>query len=251
MSASRSQNRYVALAVEMINRHQWAKAIDTLLYAQTLNASPIDICFHLALAYLGSENLELAEQHAREVLRMNPREPNAHLNLGAIKEKQGNLKEAVRHYNLELKFRSSCLEAHFNLGTIFFERHQWTRSFRHLKLCFDAKHNGSNLCYMVGFCAWKTGDAATEQLVYREAFAANPKDVWAINNLAAVLIDQGKFAQARGLLNRANALTPDDPAIFRNISKCTQMKLTRPANRAPTRPGSMQGQAASAESADS
>ena len=144
MSASRSQNRYVALAVEMINRHQWAKAIDTLLYAQTLNASP-----------------------------------------------------------------------------------------------------------MVGFCAWKTGDAATEQLVYREAFAANPKDVWAINNLAAVLIDQGKFAQARGLLNRANALTPDDPAIFRNISKCTQMKLTRPANRAPTRPGSMQGQAASAESADS
>lgn len=234
----------------MINRRQWAKAIETLLYAQTLNASPIDVCFHLALAYLGIENIELAEQHARKVLRMNPREPNAHLNFGAIMEKQGDLKEAIRHYNLEVKFRSSCMEAHFNLGTIYFERHQWTRSFRHLKLCFDAKHNGRDLFYMVGFCAWRTGDIATELSVYREAFAANPKNVWAINNLAAVLIDQGKFAQARGWLNKAIALTPDDPVLYRNLSRCTQMELTQPANRVPSRPESKEVQAPSAESAD-
>lgn len=202
-----------------IDHHQWKRAIKLLLKAEAIDSRSIDVHFHMALAYLGSNSLDIAELHGRKVLRINPREPNAHLNLGAIKEKQGNLKEAIRYYNLELKICPLCMEAHFNLGVIFFERRRWTSALRHLKQCFDANYNGKKLLYMTGFSAWITGQVSTELLVYHKALEVNKNDTWAMNNLAAVLIDQRNLPLARKWLKKAIKLSPNDPILRRNLAR--------------------------------
>jgi Flp pilus assembly protein TadD len=52
---------------------------------------------------------------------------------------------------------------------------------------------------------------------YRKAIALDARDVWAMNNLGLILIEQGRFAEALGPLSLATELRTDVPVFQNNL----------------------------------
>lgn len=214
----------------MTSRH-WFRAIQLLQRSLKLNPNFLDAHFHLTLAFYHIKDLVSAEKHAHKVLRINPSEPNAYLNLGAIKDKQGKIRSAIRYYNLELLNRKECLEAHFNLGVIYYQKKRWSLCLNHLNSCWQAHHQGSELDYMLGLAAFKLRQCVLEMAVYRRVLRRNPNDVWALNNLAAMHIDRSNFRAAKNLLLRVKSLAPNDPVVNRNLDKIAIKRVNARANQ--------------------
>ena len=57
----------------------------------------------------------------RQAIRLDPKNADAHVNLGRLYQLEGDLKHAKRHYELALTARSGHQLAYYNLGTVFDE----------------------------------------------------------------------------------------------------------------------------------
>lgn len=62
-----------------------------------------------------------APQAYKEAIRLDPKNADAHVNLGRLYQLKGNLKYAKRHYELALTARPGYQLAFYNLGTVFDE----------------------------------------------------------------------------------------------------------------------------------
>jgi tetratricopeptide (TPR) repeat protein len=142
---------------------------------------------------------------------------NAHLNLGVIKFKQGNVPMAIRNYNIELKKNSRCYEAHYNLGLIDLERKRWKSAVRHLERCWRNQHVAPELGEDLAWAAYNAGLLGLEETIYRRELRKNSRSVWALNNLAAICNHRGQHREARRLLEKALALSPRDSIVKDNL----------------------------------
>ena len=64
---------------------------------------------------------EKAPDAYRQAIRLDPKNADAHVNLGRLYQLEGDLKHAKRHYELALTARSGHQLAYYNLGTVFDE----------------------------------------------------------------------------------------------------------------------------------
>lgn len=165
-----------------------------------------------------------AEAFARRILRVSPLEANAHLNIGAALEMQGKSAQAKRHYRQELVIHPDSAEAHYNLGMLLARRCQWRRAWPHVKYCLLNKKFKWNAEYelLAARTAYEAGERNLEMMIYKEALKADPKNYWALTNLAAALMDQSNFDEAKCLLRKASKVKPEDRLIQKHLAKCSQ-----------------------------
>ena len=63
------------------------------------------------------------------------------------------------------------------------------------------------------------GKLAEAETLYRQVLAIDPRVYPALYLLGVVRLEQGDSAEAAGLIERALALNPGDPAAWKNIAK--------------------------------
>jgi Flp pilus assembly protein TadD len=64
-----------------------------------------------------------AEQQFKEVIRLNPEDAEAHLNLGVIYANMNRLDEAEKAYKSAISLNPQLVDAYYNLG-VFYEFHR-------------------------------------------------------------------------------------------------------------------------------
>ena len=76
---------------------------------------------------------EKAPEAYKEALRLDPKNADAHVNLGRLFQLKGNLKHAKRHYELALTARPGHQLAYYNLGTVFDELDEIEKATRNIQ----------------------------------------------------------------------------------------------------------------------
>jgi len=204
--------------IAAFEKKRYAHAEKLLSEGLRVERHSIDAIFHLALTYLKTKRFGEAARLFQRVLKLNPVEPFALLNIGVAHDHMGNTRMAIYYYNKELKVNAFCLQAHYNLGQIFFSRKRWGKARDHLLICFD-KDQAPQLANDLAWSAYKSRDFALEESVYKKTLKREDRDVWALNNLAAILIDKRRIQEARALLEKANSLSSTDAVVMRNLAR--------------------------------
>jgi len=215
---------------------------------KVLNQEPLNITanFQICLLSLNNSDLKKAGRHARAVLKANPNEPNAWLNLGAVLQRQNRLSDAVRCYNKELLNNPSCQEAHFNLGICKWRQRRWEEAIPHLQECLRLCHSVDEIIIPLAQALFKCNRLKAEISLYEQCLTIDPGNLWARSNLGAALMDAGNTQRALIQLRIARSKGATFPNLIRNLHRLSKSrdqkgntsqsaKLRLPAKPASTR----------------
>jgi len=164
--------------------------------------------FHLSRVYRRTQEYELALCHARRTLRLNPEEPNACLNLGLIYDELGRDSLAISYYKRELSRNASSAETLWNIGRIYFKKHQWLRAAKYLHRCFDLgfKPDLEDTVDKLGMCYHKLHDVRSYIELFTRYVQMFPNAGWAFVNLGRALLFVNDYKSATLRLSTAKRL---------------------------------------------
>lgn len=139
--------------------------------------------FKKAIGYHQSGELDKAEGLYREILEVDPEQPDVLFNLGGISEGKGDLGIAKSYYEKVLKIKPDYYTVYNNLGAVYY------REENHV----EARKN------------------------YEKALSYKPEFAEAWNNLGMVFKSEGKFKEAEEFIKKAIFLKPDYADAYNNL----------------------------------
>jgi tetratricopeptide (TPR) repeat protein len=152
---------------------------EATLYAATLERNPgCWLCHNnLATAKLHGSDADLADAlaHLREALRLNPRDPEAHNNMGGALQRMGRYQDALREHEEALRLNPALVEARYNMGV----------------------------------CEQALGHIEQARVEYAAAVRAQPDYAMAHYNLATALTQLGRLSEAEAEFNATTRLAPE------------------------------------------
>jgi tetratricopeptide (TPR) repeat protein len=192
------------------------------LCRELVRPDPQQASAHVQLArQLKSEGkLEEAAASYRQALHFDAANFQAHNNLGNIFQDQGKREEAAACFQRALRLNPDYALAHYNLGNLLGEQLEeaiacYQRAIR-LKPDFFQAHNNLGNVY-------KFQGRLNEALAcYRHTLALNPSYCEAHNNLGFVLQEQGKLEEAMTCYRQALCLEPDYVEAHNNLGLALQ-----------------------------
>lgn len=218
--------------------------------------------YSLALLDLELDSADTAKQLLLRLLQANYRLNDAHYYLGYIGQNQGNSVEALEHFKQVGADSVNFLNAHRQVIRLLVEQgkleeaHEWAVTISggrpELELMFttvetDALMNTGHfelaealldtaieknpdnvdLLFARSFLSDRMGNAAKSEQTLRRIIELQPNDSRAFNQLGYALADgPDRHDEALALLERAIAISPDDPAIIDSLA-WAQYKLGR------------------------
>jgi tetratricopeptide (TPR) repeat protein len=183
-------NAHHQLALALAEQGKLPEAVAEYQKAIDLKVEDVTVHYNLGNALYQMGKVPEAVTAFRDSVRLQPDYAEAHVNLGIALKKQGKVTEAVDEYLTALRVKPGLVQAHYNLALALTMRK-------------------------------KLDDAVAE---YREAIRLDAAHIAAHANQGAVLMDLGRFSEARLALERTlQLLAPKDPlreAISRDLQAC-------------------------------
>jgi tetratricopeptide (TPR) repeat protein len=203
--AVRAYERGLAVApgnVELLNAlgfawFQQGKSREAVAaFEKALAADPRHVKAHnnLALASIDLGELELAEVHYRESLALEP-QPAIYSDLGFVLERQGLTDEAAEMYRKSLELDPGSAAAHYNLAASLARRGEFAAAERHFRAAL-AQQPSAQTYTGLGFALWKQGRVDEAIASLHDAIEADRKHPAAYDQLGAILVEQGRLAEA-------------------------------------------------------
>lgn len=186
---------------------------EATLYATTLERNPECWLCHnnLATATLHGSDAEFqaALAHLRDALRLNPRDPEAHNNMGGALQRMGRYEDALREHEEALRLNPALVEARYNvgvcqqaLGHIEQARVEYAEAVRAQPDYAMAHYNlGTALTLLT-----RTGEAEAE---FNTAIRLAPEFAPAHDGLAVILLRTGRIPDAVSEFKTATRIQPD------------------------------------------
>ena len=206
-----------ALALYKKGRYEAATtAFRKVLACDELNPA---VLFYLARSLYRTGRFSQALRYWKKCGRIAPSQQYVHLNSGCAYEKLGQTVSAIRNYKRELEINPLCVEALYNLGNLYYERHKYKQAARFLEQCYSLRHSINEIAERLAYSYFKTRQRDNEIRLYQDRLQANPNDTWCLKNLAVALIEAGEHNRATLYLRKAERLNPEDRFTKRNIQR--------------------------------
>jgi predicted O-linked N-acetylglucosamine transferase (SPINDLY family) len=163
----------------------------------------------IAIQHHQAGRLQVAEQIYRQILAIEPNQPDASHLLGVVSAQLGKHQAGIDYISRALALRPNWAEAHNNLGKALGERGQLAeavdccRRAVQLKPDFAEAHNNLGIVFV------KLGKLDEAIACFCRALKLNPDFAEAHNNLGNVLRDQWKLDEAVACFRQALQLKPD------------------------------------------
>ncbi len=162
------------------------------------------------------------------LLAQNPDDVFGNTNLGLIKLKENNYKEAETLYVRGLKMAPKDKVLNTNMAKLMLDQRRWSEAAEHARRAAEtdptfeiAWLNHSYACHMLG--KLKEAEASA-----RKVLALNPKSDQALNNLANALKDQGRVREAILAYKEALEIAPQNAMLYTNLQLTALYDATTP-----------------------
>ncbi len=150
---------------------------------------------NLGVSFLEAGNLEVAEGHFAEAVRLKPNYSEGLANLGLRREKQGRVEEARDLFERSLKARPTA-PAHYNLANLLTGQGQLDEAEAHYRAALQLNPEFAEAWYNLGVLEAKRGRPAAAAQDYVAALRIKPDHADAHLTLGALLAGEGKFDEA-------------------------------------------------------
>lgn len=97
--------------------------------------------YNLGNTLLSLGDIDGAQRHFSEAIRINPKKYDAHNNLGGILLYKGNIERAITHFRIAIKLRPDYPDAQCNLGLALLQRGDYHQAIVHFKECLKLRPN--------------------------------------------------------------------------------------------------------------
>jgi len=212
-AALAQKNASIAQAMEQARMHHLRGSLPAAegLYRQALALEPnnADAIHMLGLIAFQSGQGDEGIRLMKIARRKNPSDVALLVNLGAAYRNAARHAEAREVYKQAVRLKPDLWEAQYNYAQLLYATEEFEEAIKRYRICteLDPSHPDAyvalgNACKMQG-----DGDGALE--AYEAAVKLKPNMPEALGNIAAVMVDRGKFIDALTLMNNAVALSPE------------------------------------------
>ena len=161
-----------------------------------------------ARAHHQAGRLQQAEILYQQVLRADPRHPDALHLMGLMAHQLGNHEKAVALIGKAIQSRGTDPGYHTNLGTAYKALNRFDEAIASWKKALALNPQFVDAMLNLGIALHDKGEVDEAVALFRKAVAISPDLAEAHNNLGAGLLSQGKPGEAQVCLRKALALNP-------------------------------------------
>jgi len=177
------------------------------VFQQMLNAAgPVRAQFLLGKASYDAALFSQAEESFLEVLRLDPRFPGVHLELGKVYISERRTNDAVEQLKLGLEEEASKEEANYFLGSLLVRENQCEQGLVYLEEARKLKPDAYGVYLYLGKARLRLGQADDAVALLKKAVQLNPNDANAEFTLARALKISGQEAAAKEAFDRVRSL---------------------------------------------
>lgn len=173
--------------------------------------------FNRAAAAQRQGDLQEAVREYRAALAADPRDADAHSNLGSVLDTLGQREEAIAELRAALALEPDLAVAHNNLGAALLRAGREAEARSELRAALAIDPDYAEAHHNLGLSLAAGGELAAAEEEYRRALAAEPGYLSAEVGLARVLARQGRLAEAIAEFRRVLERRPDDAAVHHDL----------------------------------
>jgi protein O-mannosyl-transferase len=181
------------------------------LYRATIARNPDCFMAHYNLGIaLGEQGqLDQAISHYQDAIRLKPGYADAHNNLGNALSEQGQLDQAISHFQEAIRLMPGCADAHNNLGNALLKQGQIDAAIAHYQETIRLEPDHVNAHNNLGGAFFKKGRMADAIRQYQEAIRLKADYAEAHYNLGNALFNNNQTDAAIRQFREALRLRPD------------------------------------------
>jgi superkiller protein 3 len=219
-SAPRDEGILFLLGFTYLKSHDTEKA--KAIFEQMFEAAGTERAqFLLGKAYYEATLFPQAEESFFEVLRLNPKFPGVHLELGKVYISLRRTDDAVRELELVLKESPGDADASYFLGGLLAQGERYTEAIPYLERARKVKPDFWAPYFYLGKAKLRLEQPAEAVVLLQRAVALNPDEASAYYQLGRALQACGRGVEARQALRRVSdlraaaldATSPDDGKV--------------------------------------
>ncbi len=171
----------------------------------------------IAVQHHQGGRLQVAEQIYRQILTVEPNQPDALHLLGVIAHQAGNHEAAVEYIERAIRLQGNAAFYHNNLGEAYLALRRISAAAACYRRAAALKPDYAEAWNNLGVALTEQGDLDEAVACCRRALALKPDYVDAHNNLGNALKKQGKLDEAIACYRRALELKPDYAEAHYNL----------------------------------
>jgi tetratricopeptide (TPR) repeat protein len=170
-----------------------------------------------AVAHHQAGRLQAAERLYRQILAIEPNQPDALHLLGVLVHQLGDHAMAAQYIGRAIGVKPDAAAFHNNLGNVFKAQQKLDDALASYRRAVELKPDFAEARYNLGVALQEQGKLDDAVASYRRALELKPDYAEAHNNLGNALTEQGKRDDAVACYRRALELQPDDVEVCVNL----------------------------------
>lgn len=192
----------------------------TTLWSATLVKNPDCAVAHNNLGFVQLQNGDVndAMGHFEKSVLLQPDDANAQKNLGSALLEKGRVDEAIGYYQTALKLKPNDSGAHNNLGFALFKKGNVDDAIAEYQKALKLQPGDPGVHHNYGLALFKEGLTDQAMLQYRKALELKPDDAEVHNDIASVLSKNGLEAGAIQHWRRALEIQPQYMPAQNNLA---------------------------------
>ena len=212
---------HLNLASSFIKKNDALKAIDQLKQASNLAPEAVEPHLVLAVVYATQNKPDLAVAEYALALtnatKLEPKNIELYKSLGVIYLQQNKRKEAEGIFKLVVNMAADDPQAHFYLGSIYYDSKDYAAAEKELKYAFKLKPDYHEALNFLGY-SYLEQDKEINRAgeLIRKALSGDPENGAYIDSLGWYFFKKGKFKEAVENLEKA-ASCLSDPVIYEHL----------------------------------
>lgn len=175
---------------------------------------------HLGTIYYNREELDKAEHHFREALRVIPEEAKYLYNLGIILQQKNENEEATKLFSRAVQAGSNDPEIYTYIAESFRKLKLNKLAIESLKKGLELKPDSVDLLFPLADLYYEEGDLGNAELILKRIVSRTGSDSYtetALVNLGIILDDMERYAEAIDLYSKALAINPENENAYYHL----------------------------------
>jgi protein O-mannosyl-transferase len=205
------------LLLAYVQTSYWKNGVTLMTHALACNSNNSLAHNNLGVALTGQGQVAEAIQHYERAVKLDPNDAQAYYNLGSAWLEQGKLAEAIENYEQAIKLKPDYAEAYNNLGVVLARQRELPRAIQEYERAIQLKPDYAEAYYNLGLSHSEQGKLPEAVADYEQAIKLKPDYAQAYNNLGAALAKQGKLFEATKNYERVLELRPNDAEAYYNL----------------------------------
>ena len=190
------------------------------LYTATLRKNPACWMAHynLGIVLTDQGDIDQAIDHYQHAVALRPAYAEAHYNLGLLLVEQGRVDDAIAHYQKALEIQPEYGEASCNLANAFISKGDFDGAIAQYEVCVAAIPDQAEAQYNLASALLRKGRTDEAIIHYQNVLQLYPENADAHANLGSAFAAKGDIPDAVAECTRAIEIAPENVAALSNLA---------------------------------